>query len=273
MDLILALCALFLALITVWLCQLVIPWFKCIALDAALATPPESPSLLISSYYVGPLLVLSYPVLEWLASSSGAISLGFPKRVDRAKKKRSKRAVIGPDEAVSIRYMGTAALPEKSYVEDSHAINISLKRVRLLLSSRVKPLLVLDARAHESLIDLVIDESSIAEDFLEIELLAAGLEVAGARRQRQRLSSEVLSYHWNCHFKSSGNHMITLIVRLVRPDQIIELETVNHAVKVRQLDGLTKRGILLLGGIGSVITTILAWTTPWMDIWDRLGVW
>lgn len=51
------------------------------------------------------------------------------------------------------------------------------------------------------------------ENYLEIELQAAGMGVNGDLRQHQCLNSGRASYLWNCNYSKDGHHIVNLVFR------------------------------------------------------------
>ena len=154
-----------------------------------------------------------------------------------------------------IEYTGEAILPKKVYVNDSHSISINLKPISDTFPTlhSEKPLSIQDIKSGKSII-LQIQRDSTLEQFLEIQLLAAGLIVDGDKIQRQSLTLPTLSYCWNCYSPNSGDHVINLIIRVVSQPYTIELGTIQHSIKVAQLDHLTQRQVqwagIITGGLG-----------------------
>ena len=154
-----------------------------------------------------------------------------------------------------IEYAGEAILPKKVYVNDSHNISINLKPISETFPTlhSEKPLSIQDIKSGKSII-LQIQRDSTLEQFLEIQLLAAGLIVDGDKIQRQSLTLPTLSYYWNCYSPNSGDHVINLIIRVVSQPYTIELGTIQHSIKVAQLDHLTQRQVqwtgIITGGLG-----------------------
>jgi hypothetical protein len=165
-------------------------------------------------------------------------------------------------------YSGEAKLPRKVYEGDSQSIFVNLKPKSRIPSVDAGPVHIQDTERGRS-IDLHIEQDARSQQFLEIEFLAAGVEVDGERRLRQELASPSLSYHWSCYFPNSGNHALTLILRLVRPSATIELGTIEHRVRVVKLDHLTKRQVWLLAALAGIVSGGLAVA----EALHRLGVW
>lgn len=151
-----------------------------------------------------------------------------------------------------IEYTGEATLPKKVYVGDSHCISINLKPTFSILYCE-EPLRIHDSKSGKVIV-LQIQRNSSLEQFLEIQLLAAGLVIDGDKMQRQSLTLPALSYYWNCYFPNSGDHKISLIIRVVSQSNSIELGTIQHNIKVAQLDHLTHRQAQLAG----IVTGVLA---------------
>jgi hypothetical protein len=167
-----------------------------------------------------------------------------------------------------VEYTGQATLPRKIYEDDSHSMSISLKPTFEIPSEGYEPFHVEDARTGKS-IAIRIQRDSSLEQFLEIELLAAGLTVDGEKRQRQNLNGPVLSYRWNCYFPNSGNHMITLVIRLASESDTIQLGAIEHTIKVAKLDHLTKRQLWIVASLAGILSGGLAIA----EALHGLGVW
>ncbi len=158
-----------------------------------------------------------------------------------------------PNKKLKVAYSGEAALPRKVYEDNSRNISINLKRTFSIPDEDSDPLQIQDIRSGKSIVLKILQDSSL-EQFLEIELLAAGLTVGGDKKQRQNLTLDTLSYHWNLYFPNSGNHEITLILRVVSPDGTIGLGNLDHTIRVVKLDNLTRRQYLLLTSLAAVLT-------------------
>ena len=157
-----------------------------------------------------------------------------------------------------IQYTGDVLLPKKIYVNDSHSISINLTPTSPTFSTphSEEALCIQDSKSGKSII-LQIPRDSSLEQILEIQLLAAGLIVDGEKRQHQSLTLSSLSYYWNCYFPNSGDHEISLIIRVVTQFDTIELGTIQHSIKVAQLDHLTQRQLqwtgIISGGLGVAV--------------------
>lgn len=167
-----------------------------------------------------------------------------------------------------IEYVGEAALPMKVYVGDSHSISINLKPTFGTLQTGAKPFRTQDTKSGKSVAVQILRDGSL-QQFLEIELLAAGLEVGGEKKQRQTLTSQTLSYRWNCYFPNSGNHTLSLILRLVSPSGTIELGAIQHSIKVVKLDHLTQRQVGLIASLAGIVSGGIAIA----EVLHQLGAW
>lgn len=167
-----------------------------------------------------------------------------------------------------VEYVGEAALPMKVYVGDSHSISINLKPIFGILQTGAEPLRIQDTKSGKSVAVQILRDDSL-QQFLEIELLAAGLEVGGEKKQRQTLISQTLSYRWNCYFPNSGNHTLSLILRLVSPSGTIELGAIQHSIKVVKLDHLTQRQVWLIASLAGIVSGGLAIA----EVLHQLGAW
>jgi hypothetical protein len=167
-----------------------------------------------------------------------------------------------------VEYVGEAALPMKVYVGDSHSISINLKPTFGILQTGAEPLRIQDTKSGKLVAVQILRDGSL-QQFLEIELLAAGLEVGGEKKQQQTLTSQTLSYRWNCYFPNSGNHTLSLILRLVSPSGTIELGAIQHNIKVVKLDHLTQRQVGLIASLAGIVAGGLAIA----EVLHQLGVW
>lgn len=167
-----------------------------------------------------------------------------------------------------VEYAGEAALPMKVYVGDSHSISINLESTSGILQTGAEQLRIQDTKSGKLVAVQILRDSSL-QQFLEIELLAAGLEVSGEKKQRQTLTSQTLSYRWNCYFPNSGNHTLSLILRLVSPSDTIELGAMQHSIKVVKLDHLTQRQVWLIASLAGIVSGGLVIA----ELLHQLGVW
>ncbi len=167
-----------------------------------------------------------------------------------------------------VEYVGEAALPMKVYVGDSHSISINLKPTFGIPQTGAEPLRIQDTKSGKLVTVQILRDGSL-QQFLEIELLAAGLEVGGEKKQRQTLTSQTLSYRWNCYFPNSGNHTLSLILRLVSPSGTIELGAIQHSIKVVKLDHLTQRQVWLIASLAGIVSGGLAIA----EVLHQLGAW
>lgn len=159
----------------------------------------------------------------------------------------------------SVEYFGPVTLPKQVYEGDSQNISVVLlPEFRMEAAQEEKSFRIEDTTSGKSII-LQISPDNALEQFLEIELQAAALEVAGEEKQRRPVTLEnldELSYQWNCYFKNSGNHNIALLFRLVCSSDIIPLGEIEHAISVIRVFNLTKRQLLTIEfvmGIGALL--------------------
>jgi hypothetical protein len=165
-----------------------------------------------------------------------------------------------------ITYHGDGRLPKRVYVGDSQTISFSFSSHAALQLAQIHQHSPGQVRKH-IILDLTIP--SVEQTFLEMEILAAGVEVAGDAKQRQELTMESLSFTWNCHFKNSGNHDLAFILRLIGDSAATVLGRIEHNVKVVRIDHLTQRQVWLLGSLAGIATGILGVA----EVLHKLGVW
>ncbi len=167
-----------------------------------------------------------------------------------------------------IHYGGAGHFPEKVYQGDSKNIAIKLESTLLLPEGEEQPLQVRDVRGGKSII-LHINRKDGIEQYLEIELIAAGFVVDGEKKQKQRLISNSLQYQWNCYFPHSGNHAVMVIFRLIAPPDELLVGSFEHTIMVAKLDHMTQQQLWILTTIAGVVTGMLAIA----EALRRLGFW
>ncbi len=171
-------------------------------------------------------------------------------------------------EEETVRYVGQAMLPKKVYEEDSHNITVNLKPSFNMPSKDHNKFCVRDNKSGKSFVIQIVKNSRLKQ-FIEIELLAAGFEIDGEKKQQQSFSMKTLSYCWNCYFPNSGNHTLSLIIRLLSPSKAIEVGAIQHSIKVAKLDNLTKRQVWLIASLAGLVSGGLTIA----EVFRRLGLW
>ena len=162
------------------------------------------------------------------------------------------------EEVEPILYHGDCSMLSQVYKDDSH--NITVRLVPLFGAEDFGEVFQTEETESGASVKLKVERVPGTPQFLEVELLAAGIKVAGKTLQRHSILDPNLSFVWNCSFPTSGNHSIALVFRVVSDSKTVDLGTVEHSIKVVQVDGLTQRQVLLvvvaLGGV-SLISGIL----------------
>lgn len=148
-------------------------------------------------------------------------------------------------------YKGEGWLPRKVYEGDSQSIHFSFGSSTLYnlthVHSRSKNIV-----KKNVILDLKIPPGRDA--FLEMEILAAGVEVSGEKKQRVKLDLDTLHFDWNCHFKNSGNHSLDFVLRFIADPHKVFLGRIEHTVTVVRLDHLTQRQVRVLGYLLVIVT-------------------
>ncbi len=167
------------------------------------------------------------------------------------------------------KFSGVAKLPKKVYEGDS--INISVELIQELAKLREDNLESFQTKkTQEGLsISLNISAENSNAEFLELELIAAGITVSGERNQRQSLSSSNLTYRWNCLFANSGFHSYTIRFKTISPSKTKEVGVIENKLKVVKLDHLTQRQVWILATFSGFISGGLAI----VEILRNLGLW
>jgi hypothetical protein len=147
-------------------------------------------------------------------------------------------------------------LPKQVYTDDSKNVSVELNQGPFLDEVTSSKILSVGDTESGKPITLQIQQDYDGDQFIEIELLAAGVIISGEVKQRQKITVPTLYYRWNCCFKTSGHHEMFLIFRLVNPSDIIELGVVEHRVRVTKLDHMTQRQVWLIASILTIISGI-----------------
>lgn len=95
-------------------------------------------------------------------------------------------------------------------------------------------------------------------EYLTLELLASGFQIAGSVKQKQDLSTPVLTYIWNISTGNSGIHDIAIGLALEDEsgEKNTPIGTITHKIKVVSLGPLTHRQINIFLAISGVITAL-----------------
>jgi hypothetical protein len=152
-----------------------------------------------------------------------------------------------------IEYSGEATVPKKVYLGDSRNISVALRPTLWIPTVHTESFHSQDTESGHSVILQALKDSNL-EQFLEVELLAAGVSVDGEKKQHHPLTSQILSYRWNCYFPNSGNHALALAFRVVSLSGSIEVGTIQHTIKVVKLDHLTQRQVWILASLAGIVS-------------------
>ena len=164
-------------------------------------------------------------------------------------------------------------MPSKVYAGDSHKLSVVIEHdLKMSLAAPgidvIQCLEIQDSEGARTF-ELGLVSTAGSEDRLEVEVLAAGLEVAGDRRQQQSVRAERLLFNWNCYFPNSGRLVVSLALRTTKDDSSVDLGTVDYHVRVTKLDGLTQRQVWMIARFLGVVAGALAAA----EILHELGAW
>ena len=163
------------------------------------------------------------------------------------------------------KYVGEVRLPSKAYQSASVPIAIILERTPLV-SLEKDTLFTVEDSGNGKTVTIQVPKLEDVEQFLEIEMLAAGVDVAGEIRQRKNISSSKLIYRWNCLFQKTGKQTMEFVIRLVNIQnstndvtlEEIELGLIRQTTRVVKLDGLTQTQIWIAASAAAAVSTIAA---------------
>ena len=167
-----------------------------------------------------------------------------------------------------LAYYGLISLPEKVYENDSQNISIDLRPAFDIQSLAGEHLRIRNVRIGKS-ITLSFEQQDSQDHFLEVEFLGAGISIDGEKKQRQKAASKNLVFKWNCYFGNSGDHIVDLTFRVVTLNDMIELGSIQHKVKVVKLDHLTQRQVWILAALAATISGVVVGA----EALHQIGVW
>lgn len=181
------------------------------------------------------------------------------------------------DNSMSIvRYEGDGELPMRVYEGDSKNITLDFKRTAPLSKAKVIETLVFfrntisKTKDGVSIIVQVTKNRNLEiEEYLELEMIAAGFMVEGDKKQNQLLTYDKLHYQWNCYYPNSGNHNFALVFRLINSKHIIEVGRIEQTTSVVKLDHMTQRQVWNLATLAGIISGGLAL----LETLHQLGIW
>lgn len=133
---------------------------------------------------------------------------------------------------------------------------------------RVRALFFIDEYGNKQPLGMDI-ETDFNPKYLAIELLAAGFDIEGAKKQKQEISFAPMNYRWNIRPLNSGNYEVGLIFRTENASgRTRELGVVTHNVSVVKIDHLTSRHLWVLTRIFGLLTGTLGV----LEVLNRLGI-
>ncbi|HLV99410.1 MAG TPA: hypothetical protein VKT82_12120 [Ktedonobacterales bacterium] len=169
----------------------------------------------------------------------------------------------------TLQYLGTVTVPKKIYTNISQNVALVLKLKsntpealpEMLTVQNITNLPTLpQSDSGEGIVAVTVQKNDDSEQFLEAEMIAAGVTVSGDLKQRQSLALQTLAYRWGCLFPNSGDQALTLVVRVIHSSGSWEIGTIPHTIKVTQIANLTARQLSMIGwisGAAGFISTVL----------------
>ncbi|HLV99435.1 MAG TPA: hypothetical protein VKT82_12245 [Ktedonobacterales bacterium] len=158
-----------------------------------------------------------------------------------------------------IYLVGDAILPTKRiYAGNAHNISLTLQTKNRVPGLQEEGHLTEGTNGGQRF-DLSLQQPDRNEQFLEVELQAAGVNVKGASAQQQSLDLDFLRYHWNCHFTNPGDYEIALVMRVIHPSGVRNQGTIEHKMQVIQFRFISPRvarWAALVGIVLGIVATI-----------------
>ena len=155
------------------------------------------------------------------------------------------------------QYDGRLTLPEKVYEGTSKQVAVTISPGLWRRISGGARLMTVSADGTPRF-EAVVPEGPADAQYFEVELLAAGITVEGDKRQRRKISNDVITFYWNCAFPTKGDYEVALTVRLRTGRRTIDLgEPITHRLKVVKYLGIPKQIVAVIVGISSLTGTII----------------
>lgn len=167
-----------------------------------------------------------------------------------------------------VNYHGGGKLPKRVYEGDSKNITIELYPTFRVSESYEEPIHIQKTKSGLSITLKVLTKGGV-DEYLEFELLAAGFEIDGDKKQRQSLALHNLRYQWNCYFPKSGSHDYAFVIRILSPMGYIEAGCIENSTKVVKIDHMTQRQVWVFAAFAGIVSGSLALA----EALHRLGVW
>jgi len=172
-------------------------------------------------------------------------------------KKPQKGLYLPPGTA---KYSGRLSFPKKVYEGDSQNVSLILDEQSFVAGLHPEIFDAEDKVNGQKHVSLQISKNDAVEQFLEVELLAAGFVAKGEEKQQQSLALAKLEYRWNCHFKSAGNHTFSLVLKVINPSCERTIRSIEQTIKVVKFGHATQRQVqlaVLLAGAAGLVATLL----------------
>lgn len=204
----------------------------------------------------------------WLPRS--LLLLPYPKRRSIILACKNSRYELIDVPSRVIRYNGKAHIPLKVYEGDSYNISVDLHSSIREPLRNAPPMRFQRMKGDDDItINLNISRHNNQQEFLELEILAAGFVVEGDKKQKQALSKDTLRYQWNCFFENSGRHTFAIAFRVINDSDILEIGCIEQSVRVVKIDHLTQRQVWTWATIAGIISGGLAI----LEVLRTLGFW
>jgi hypothetical protein len=169
-----------------------------------------------------------------------------------------------------VRYNGVAHIPIRVYEGDSYNITVDLRpSIRKPLESVSSIRFQRMKDKDDVSLNLNVLRHSGQQEFLELEMLAAGFTVEGDKKQKQVLTADSLRYQWNCFFENSGNHTFAVAFRVISGSDVSEIGRVEQSIRVVKIDHLTQRQVWVLASVAGILSGGLAI----LEVMRKLGFW
>jgi hypothetical protein len=143
--------------------------------------------------------------------------------------------------------------PSRVYEGDSHNISITLEPCQP--SSDPVPH---DGHSDAGLGAWNIPEDVLVSQTLDVEIEAAGFNIAGEKRLHRPLTFQRLSFVWNCYFPNSGTHAFVLKTTVNVRGGSVQVGSLEYTVKVVRFWILTKRQVWVAQRIAALTSGLVA---------------
>jgi hypothetical protein len=156
-------------------------------------------------------------------------------------------------------FAGQLSIPKKAYQNTSAPIIVTLAEDWVANGSRFRGV-QREGHPDSGRFRMSYDDGAPFRS-IQVELVAAGVDVGGDLKQVQPIARSAMTFRWNCHFKDSGEYLFTIAFSgITNSGEVLPFGSLDQAVNVAKIDHLSENQVWILGcvvGSVSLLSTVL----------------